>query len=48
MSRERNSHGYARSRARQYTSRDGSHSVAPEEAYGMLRSRALTARELPR
>ena len=34
------------SRAGQYTSRDGSHSVAPVQAYWKLRSRALTAREL--
>ena len=38
---------YARSRAGQYTSRDGFKSVAPVRAYWKLRSRALTARELP-
>ena len=38
---------YARSRAEQYTSRDGSKSLAPVRAYWKLRSRALTARELP-
>ena len=38
---------YARSRAGQYTSRNGSKSVAPVRAYWMLRSHALTARELP-
>ena len=38
---------YARSRAGHYTSRDGSSSVAPVQAYWKLRSRALTARELP-
>ena len=38
---------YARSRAGQYTSRDGSRSVAPVRAYWKLRSRALTALELP-
>ena len=38
---------YARSRAGQYTSRDGSNSVAPVRAYWKFRSRALTARELP-
>ena len=38
---------YARSRAGHYTSRDGSNSVAPVYAYWKLRSRALTARELP-
>ena len=37
---------YAHSRARHYTSRDGSNSVAPVQAYWKLRSRALTAREL--
>ena len=37
---------YARSRAGQYTC-DGSKSVAPVRAYWKLRSRALTARELP-
>ena len=36
---------YARSRAGQYTSRDGSNSVAPVRAYWKLRSRALIARE---
>ena len=39
---------YARSRAGQYTSRDGSNSVAPVRTYWKLLSRALTARELPR
>ena len=38
---------YARSRAGQYTSRNGSKSVAPVRVYLKLRSRALTARELP-
>ena len=38
---------YARSGAGQYTSRDDSNSVAPVRAYWKLRSRALTARELP-
>ena len=38
---------YARSRAGHYTSRDGSNYVAPVLAYWKLRSRALTARELP-
>ena len=38
---------YARSGTGQYTSRDGSNSVAPVRAYWKLRSRALTARELP-
>ena len=38
---------YARSKAGHYTSRDGSNSVAPVRAYWKLRSRALTARELP-
>ena len=38
---------YAPSRAGQYTSRDGSYSVAPVQAYWKLRSRALTACELP-
>ena len=38
---------YARSRAGQYTSRNGSKSVAPVRSYWKLRSRALTARELP-
>ena len=38
---------YARSRAGQYTSRDGFKSVALVRAYWKLRSRALTARELP-
>ena len=38
---------YARSRAGQYTSRNGSKSVAPLRSYWKLRSRALTARELP-
>ena len=38
---------YARSRAGQYTSRNGSKSVALVRAYRKLRSRALTARELP-
>ena len=38
---------YARSRAGQYTSRDGFKSVAPVWAYWKLRSCALTARELP-
>ena len=37
---------YARSRAGQYTSRNGSKSVAPVLSYWKLRSRALTAREL--
>ena len=37
----------ARSRAGQYTSRNGSKSVAPVRSYWKLRSRALTARELP-
>ena len=38
---------YARSGAGQYTSRNGSKSVAPVRSYWKLRSRALTARELP-
>ena len=38
---------YARSRAGNYTSRDGINSVAPVRSYWKLRSRALTARELP-
>ena len=38
---------YARSRAGEYTSRDGSNSGAPVRAYLKLRRRALTARELP-
>ena len=38
---------YARSRAGQYTSRNGSKSVAPVRSYCKLRSRVLTARELP-
>ena len=37
---------YARSRAGQYTSRNGSKCVAPVRPYWKLRSRALTAREL--
>ena len=37
---------YARSRAGQYTLRNGSKSVAPVRTYWKLRSRALTAREL--
>ena len=48
MSRERYfSMDYARSRGEQYTSRDGSNFMAPVHAYRKLRSRALTARELP-
>ena len=39
--------GYARSRAEQYTSHNGSKSVAPARSYWKLRSRALTAREMP-
>ena len=38
---------YARSRAGQYTSHNGSKSVAPVRSFLKLRSRALTARELP-
>ena len=38
---------YARSRVGQYTYRNGSKSVAPVRSYWKLRSRALTARELP-
>ena len=38
---------YARSRAGQYTSHNGSKSVAPLRSYWKLRSRALTAHELP-
>ena len=38
---------YARSRTGQYTTRNGSKSVAPVRAYWKLRSRALTASELP-
>ena len=38
---------YARSRAGQNTSRNGSKSVAPIRSYWKLRSRALTAPELP-
>ena len=37
---------YAPSRSEQYTSRNGSKSVAPVRSYWKLRSRALTAREL--
>ena len=37
---------YAYSKARQYTFRNGSKSVAPVRSYWKLRSRALTAREL--
>ena len=47
MSREPISTDFAHSRAGQYTSRDGSNSVAPVRAYWKLRSRALTACELP-
>ena len=42
-----NSTDYAPSRTGQYTSRDGSNFVAPVWVYLKLRSRALTARELP-
>ena len=35
------------SRTKQYTSHNGSKSVAPVRSYWKLRSRALTARELP-
>ena len=38
---------YARSGAGQYICLDGNNSVAPVRAYCKLRSRALTARELP-
>ena len=38
---------YARSKAGQYTSCSGSKAVAPVWSYWKLRSRALTARELP-
>ena len=38
---------YARSRTGQYTSRNGSKSVAPVRTYWKLRSRALTQCELP-
>ena len=38
---------YARSRVGQYTSRNGSKSVAPVWSYWKLHNRALTARELP-
>ena len=38
---------YAHSRAGQYTSREGSNSVAPVRVYWKLHSRALTVRELP-
>ena len=38
---------FTRSRAGQYTSRNGSKSVAPVKSYWKLRSRALTARKLP-
>ena len=38
---------YARSRAGEYTSRDGSNSGAPVRAYWKFPSRELTARELP-
>ena len=38
---------YAHSRAGQYSSLNGSKSVAPVRSYWKLRSRALTARELP-
>ena len=37
---------YARSRAGQYTSRDGNNSLAPVRACWKLRSHALTAREI--
>ena len=37
---------YVRSRAGQYTSRNGSKSVPPVRSYWKLRSRALTVREL--
>ena len=47
MFRERNFHGLCRSRAGQYTPRNGSKSVAPVRSYWKLRSCALTARELP-
>ena len=48
MSRESNFRGlYARSRTGQYTSRNGSKSVAPVRSYWKLCSRALTACELP-
>ena len=48
MSRERYfSTDYARSRAEQYTSSDGSNFVALVHAYWKLRRRALTAREFP-
>ena len=38
---------YPSSRAGHYTSRGGINSVAPLQVYCKLRSRALTARELP-
>ena len=38
---------YARSKAEQYTSPGGINSVGPVRASEKLRSRALTARELP-
>ena len=38
---------YARFRAGQYTTRNGSKSVAPVRSYWKLYSRALTARKLP-
>ena len=38
---------YARSRAGQYASHNGSYSVVPVRSYWKLRSRALNARELP-
>ena len=41
------SNDYAPSRAGKYTPRNGSKSVAPLCPYCKLRSRALTARELP-
>ena len=46
MSRERYFHELCSSQGREYTSRDGSNSVAPVRAYWKWRSRALTAREL--
>ena len=46
MSRKRNIHNYAHSRAGQYTS-NGSKSVAPGWSYWKLHSGALIAHELP-
>ena len=47
MSLERIFHGLCSFYSTQYTSRNGNKSVAPVRPYWKLRSRALTARELP-